>query len=81
MARADSGLENNGASSLLLYEAIMFSATRTETSDFDGCIIQPVDQFFRVFGSIRVPYSRMIRSTRRIESLSSKQLNQSIMGG
>lgn len=81
MGGADPDLRNSGASSLLLWEAIKFASTVTETFDFEGSMIEPVERFFRAFGATQVPYFRVTRASRRMKILlSSQKLLRSIAG-
>ena len=59
----DPDLRNSGAMSLLLWEAIQFAATVTQTFDFEGSMIEPVERFFRAFGSTQKPYFRVTKTT------------------
>ena len=56
MGGADPELRNSGATSFLMWEAIQFAATVTQTFDFEGSMIQPVERFFRAFGAKQKPY-------------------------
>ncbi len=56
MGGADPELRNSGASSFCLYEAIKFASTVTNTFDFEGSMIEPIERFFRGFGAIQTPY-------------------------
>jgi hypothetical protein len=64
MSGADPALRNSGAASLVLWEAINFAATVTPRFDFEGSMIEPIEQFFRSFGSRQVPYFRVTRAGR-----------------
>jgi hypothetical protein len=59
MGGANPELRNSGATSLLLWEAIQFAATVTQTFDFEGSIIQPIERFFRAFGARQKPYMQI----------------------
>ncbi len=56
---------NSGAMSLCLWEAIQFSAKVTNSFDFEGSIIEPVEHFFRAFGAVQTPYSRISKTNSR----------------
>ena len=60
----DPALRTSGASSLLLWEAIMRSREVTDVFDFEGSMLKPVERFFRAFGSTQTPYVGVTRSTR-----------------
>lgn len=51
MGGANPELRNSGATSLLMWEAIQFASTVTQTFDFEGSMIEPVERFFRAFGA------------------------------
>jgi len=50
---------SSGATSLLLWEAIQFAATVTQTFNFEGSMIESIEHFFRNFGGRQVPYSQI----------------------
>ena len=56
MGGSDSDLRNSGANSLCMWEAIKFASTVTKAFDFEGSMIEPVERFFRAFGSRQMPY-------------------------
>ena len=55
-ASADSSLRSSGATSLMVWHLIRFTAERSAIFDFDGSVLQPVERFFRGFGAKQVPY-------------------------
>jgi hypothetical protein len=57
----DPALRVSGASSLLMWEAIVRARDVTDVFDFEGSMIQPVERFFRSFGARQVPYLRVTR--------------------
>jgi hypothetical protein len=59
----DPELRNSGATSLLMWEAIQFAASVTQTFDFEGSMIEPVERFFRAFGAAQKPYFRVSKTT------------------
>ena len=59
MGGGDPELRNSGASSLCLWEAIKYSSTRTNKFNFEGSMVEPIEIFFRGFGSIQKPYSSL----------------------
>jgi hypothetical protein len=59
---ADPELRTSGASSLLMWEAILRARDVTDVFDFEGSMIQPVERFFRAFGSRQTPYLRVSRA-------------------
>jgi hypothetical protein len=56
MGGGDPLLRNSGATSLAMWEAIMFSASISGIFDFEGSMIEPVERFIRGFGAIQTPY-------------------------
>jgi hypothetical protein len=54
---ADPKLRASGASSLIVWELIQFSAERTRVFDFEGSSVEPIAKFFRAFGAQQVLYS------------------------
>jgi hypothetical protein len=59
---ADTGLRNNGAASLLIWEALQIAATQVDVFDFEGSMLAGVESFFRSFGGRRVPYFQLTKS-------------------
>lgn len=55
----DPDLRNSGAHSLIMLKAIKYAATVSETFDFEGSMIEPVERFFRAFGARQVPYHQV----------------------
>lgn len=73
----DPELRNSGATSLCMWEAIQFAATVTQSFDFEGSMIEPVERFFRAFGAIQTPYftisktnTKLLKLYRFLQSLS-----------
>jgi lipid II:glycine glycyltransferase (peptidoglycan interpeptide bridge formation enzyme) len=58
----DPELRTSGASSLLMWESILRARAVTDIFDFEGSMLQPVERFFRAFGSRQTPYLRVSRS-------------------
>lgn len=56
MGGGDPELRNSGATSLCMWEAIKFASTVTQSFDFEGSMIEPVERFFRAFGARQTPY-------------------------
>lgn len=54
---ADSNLRSSGATTLLNWHAIKFAHENgMKEYDFTGSMIEPIEKFFRHFGSIQTPY-------------------------
>ena len=51
----DPELRTSGASSLLMWEAIMRARAVSDVFDFEGSMLQPVERFFRAFGGRQTP--------------------------
>lgn len=56
MGGSDPELRSSGATSLTMWEAIQFAATVTQSFDFEGSMIEPVERFFRAFGARQKRY-------------------------
>jgi Acetyltransferase (GNAT) domain len=61
LAGAEPGLRTSGASSLLVWEAIMRAREHTDVFDFHGSMVQPIERFFRSFGARQTPYLSVTR--------------------
>ncbi len=59
----DLELRTSGASSLLMWEAIMQARAVTDVFDFEGSMLKPVERFFRAFGAQQTPYLHVSRAT------------------
>lgn len=66
MGGGDPGLRTSGATSLCMWEAIKFASTVTRSFDFEGSMIEPVERFFRAFGSKQVPYHTVTHTPSRL---------------
>jgi hypothetical protein len=62
---ADPELRTSGASSMLMWEAILRAGAVTDVFDFEGSMLKPVERFFRAFGSRQTPYLRVSRQSGR----------------
>jgi hypothetical protein len=65
LGSGDPALRTSGASSLLMWESIMRARAVTDVFDFEGSMLEPVERFFRAFGSRQTPYLRVSRASRR----------------
>jgi hypothetical protein len=69
MGGADPELRNSGVMSLLIWEAIQFSAKVTKRFDFEGSMVESIERFFRAFGARQVPYFSVKKvSSRRLRA-------------
>jgi len=57
----DPAYRNSGAHSLLMWEAIQFTAGKSEKFDFEGSMLPGVERFFREFGAVQTPYFAISR--------------------
>ena len=62
----DPKYRNSGAASLLMWEAIQFSATVTKSFDFEGSMIESIEKFFRSFGGIQTPYFHVTKTNSKL---------------
>src|SRR5262245_26720571 len=60
---------NRWVMSLLIWEAIQFSAKVTKRFDFEGSMVESIERFFRAFGARQVPYFSVKKvSSRRLRA-------------
>lgn len=64
----DPELRNSGATSLVLWEAICRQHSSIEVFDFEGSMIEPIERYFRGFGSIQTPYFKLTHSKSKFYS-------------
>ncbi|MBP7272715.1 MAG: GNAT family N-acetyltransferase [Saprospiraceae bacterium] len=55
-------IKNSSAVSYLLYESIVWSLQQQKNFDFEGTMLQSVEELFSGFGAQRTPYSRCYRT-------------------
>jgi lipid II:glycine glycyltransferase (peptidoglycan interpeptide bridge formation enzyme) len=67
----DPELRSSGATSWLMWEAIQFASKVTKKFDFEGSMIESIEQFFRAFGAKQTPYLRVTGMSRRMKFLMS----------
>ena len=53
----DPDFRNSGATSLLIWQMIQFSAERSKEFDFEGSVVEPIERFFRAFGTKQTSYN------------------------
>ena len=61
LAGGDPTLRTSGASSLLMWEAILRAREHTDVFDFHGSMVRPVERFVRGFGGRQTPYLSVTR--------------------
>lgn len=66
MGGGDPGLRSSGATSLCLWAAIQFAASKSKSFDFEGSMIEPIERFFRAFGAIQTPYFSIQKTPSKI---------------
>jgi len=60
---------SSGASTLMVWEAMKKVAGKTEIWDFEGSMIEGVDNSFRQFGGIPVPYYEIQKKSKLLEMI------------
>jgi hypothetical protein len=58
----DPALRTSGATSLLTWNALQFSAKHSASFNFSGSMVERVDQFFRAFGGRQVFYNLVVKA-------------------
>lgn len=58
----DPDFRNSGSASLLIKEIITLMSTKTTKFDFEGSMIENVENSFRQFGAIQKPYSQISKT-------------------
>lgn len=66
MGGGDPDLRSSGATSLCMWHAIQFAATKVKTFDFEGSMLEPVERFFRAFGAKQTPYFSITKNNSRL---------------
>lgn len=61
---ADPELRKNGAGNLVHWRAIQAAGEFTDAFDFEGSMLEPIEEFYRKFGATQSPYSFVSRSSR-----------------
>ncbi len=77
----DPDFRNIGAATLLVYEIIKYVSSLTEKFDFEGSMIEEVENSFRQFGAKQVPYFAVSNMSRRMAPLYyGRKLMRSLLG-
>ena len=58
---SDSRFRSSGAQSLVLWEGIQFAAQHSRVFDFEGSMVEGIENFFRQFGGVCTPYYTVSR--------------------
>ncbi|MDH6533904.1 hypothetical protein M2101_000556 [Parabacteroides sp. PM5-20] len=62
----DPAYRDSGAHSLIMWEAIRFTADKSELFDFEGSMLPGVERFFREFGAKQIPYFTISKGKRSL---------------
>ncbi len=60
---------NTGAMSLLMWTAIQFSSSVTNSFNFEGSMVEPIERFFRSFGAKQTPYFEIRKTDSKLLKL------------
>lgn len=63
LGASDSRFRSSGAQSLVLWEAIQFASRHSQIFDFEGSMVEGIENFFRQFGGICTPYYTISRQS------------------
>ncbi len=78
----DPDYRNSGSVSLLLFHAMKYVSKYTNVFDFEGSMIEGVENSFRQFGAQQVPYFRITKMSRRFKILwHGKEMCEAIIRG
>lgn len=69
MSGMDPAHRGSNAMALLVWEAIRHAAGVTACFDFEGSMLEPIEQFYRGFGGVLTPYHHVHRKTPWLETL------------
>ena len=61
----DPALRNSGANALAMWKSIKFAAGVSKVYDFEGSMIEPIEEFFHSFGAIQKPYFEISKTNSR----------------
>ena len=61
--------KTSGSMSLLLWEAIKRSATKTKAFNFEGSMIESIERYFRAFGGVQTPYFEISKTNSKVLKL------------
>ena len=63
LGASDSQFRSSGAQSLVLWAGIQFAAQHSKIFDFEGSMVEGIENFFRQFGGVCTPYYEIRRDT------------------
>lgn len=69
LGASDSRFRGSGAQSLILWEGIQFAAQHSKVFDFEGSMVEGIENFFRQFGGRCTPYYTVSKRTLAAELL------------
>lgn len=69
LGASDMRYRSSGSQSLVLWEGIQFAAKHSKVFDFEGSMVEGIEQFFRQFGGECTPYYGVSRRTLRQETI------------
>lgn len=61
LGASNSRFRSSGAQSLVLWEGIQFAAEHSRVFDFEGSMVEGIENFFRQFGGVCTPYYTISR--------------------
>lgn len=61
--------KTSGSMSLLLWEAIKRSSTKTKSFNFEGSMVESIERYFRSFGGSQVPYFEISKTNSKLLKL------------
>lgn len=61
--------KTSGSMSFLLWEAIKHSQAKTNTFNFEGSMIEPIERYFRAFGGKQTPYFEISKTNSKVLKL------------
>jgi len=65
----DNNFKTSGSMSLLLWDAIKRSSTKTKAFNFEGSMVESIERYFRAFGGIQTPYFQISKTDSRMLKL------------
>ena len=65
MQGGDPELRTSGANTLAMWESIRFAATVTKVYDFEGSMLENIENYYRDFGAVQKPYFQISRISSR----------------
>lgn len=66
---ADTNLRSKGGKNYIMFEAIKFAMNSGKSFDFEGSMIEPIENFYRQFGAVQTPYFQITKMSRKARIL------------